>query len=357
MTKRKARSKAKIVRPLYLQLVFVTLAFALMVGSCGVYVNNMLTEDMADEAAAALTRTQLRIDSELLEAETLCIVLAAEVRGILIQGGGAQEIQRYVNGISDELQEKTRGFTFGGIHTYIETSGELISSLGWEGQPGYTPTDRPWYIAAQESHGNVVASPMYEGIRSSQYMISFVCRVFDGAGQPLGVVSLNVPLGNIAGLIADTRLTDGGFGFLLNRRYEVAVSGVPEHIGLPIEEASPGFLGAMQGAEKPGIFQFEFKNQQGLKAVFSCINLDNGWYMGVMTPRDEYYRALMVLMLYLCALGTVLMLTLYIILIRIDAAKSKLDKAYAEQSVQMALMEKIREADEQTQIMLDAMPL
>ncbi|MCL1931492.1 MAG: hypothetical protein FWF55_06720, partial [Treponema sp.] len=141
----------KGVRPLYWQILFVTLAFALMVISSGRFVSNMLMTYLERDAENILTQTQVRIENELREPETLMIVLVKDVRHIIMEGGSADDVLDYFNEFSAELLKKEHGFIFDGFHGYFEAlDNVLIPPPVWAIPAGYDPTDRPWYRTAVE---------------------------------------------------------------------------------------------------------------------------------------------------------------------------------------------------------------
>ncbi|MDR1837449.1 MAG: hypothetical protein LBQ89_07305, partial [Treponema sp.] len=198
-------------RSLYWQLLFVTLAFALLVTVSGLFVNNMLVNYLKRDAVNILMQTQIRIVDELLEPETLMIAIAKDVHDIIIHGGSADDVLAYYNEISAELSKKEEGFVFDGLHGYFEALGNVyIPAPGWTVPDDYSPTDRPWYKAAVEANGRIVITPIYLSFRSGKYQINVACRIFDDSGVPLGVVTMNVLLDNITQFVADMHLVEGG---------------------------------------------------------------------------------------------------------------------------------------------------
>ena len=75
--------RIKDSRALYLQILFVTLAFTLMVVTGGIFVNNMLVNYLRRDAINILMQTQIRIMDDLLEPETLMISIVKRY-GILL---------------------------------------------------------------------------------------------------------------------------------------------------------------------------------------------------------------------------------------------------------------------------------
>ena len=128
-------------RSLYLQLLFVTLTFALMIISSGIFVNHMLVDYLKRDAVNILMQTQIRIMDELLEPETLMIPIVKDVHDIIIHGGSAEDVLGYYNEISADLLKKEEGFIFDGLHGYFEALGDVyIPALGWAVPDDYIAT-------------------------------------------------------------------------------------------------------------------------------------------------------------------------------------------------------------------------
>ena len=345
-------------RSLYLQLLFVTLAFTLMVVSSGIFVNNMLVNYLRRDAVNILMQTQIRIMDDLLEPETLMISIVKDVHDIIIGGGGADDVLGYYNEISAELSKKEEGFVFDGLHGYFEAFGNVyIPAPGWTVPDDYNATERPWYKAAVEANGQITITPIYRSLRSGEYQINVACRIFNDSGVPLGVVTMNVLLDNITRFIADMHLVEGGYGFLANENFDLVAHHEPDFVTKHMSEIGPAIRKIMEIMERGENFaKVEGDNYQGIHSIFYCERIENGWYLGLMTPRNVYYRDLRILILFLGVLGFVLMLAVNILLIRIDLRKSGLDEAFRKQRIQLALMEETSSLDERVRLMLDAAP-
>jgi len=324
-------------RSLYLQLLFVTLAFALMVVLTGIFVDNMLVNYLEREAENILTQTQIRIENELREPETFMISVVRDVRAIIIDGGSTDDVLKYFNDIYTELLKKEGGFVFDGIRGYFEALGNVyISAPQWNMPDNFNAKERPWYKAAVEADGKITISPMYMNLRAGIYVIDFACRIFNNSGVPLGVVSISLQFSNIANFVGDMRLVEGGYGFLADENFELVAHHEANFITMHMNEISSGFKQIVKMMEQgESVIKVEGYNYQGTDSIFYCKRIDNGWYLGIMTPRSVYYHDLRILMLFLGVLGTVLMLAVNIILIRIDTIKSRLDEAFREQHVQL----------------------
>jgi signal transduction histidine kinase/CheY-like chemotaxis protein len=317
---------------LYLQLLFVTLAFTLMVITSGVFVKNMLVNYLKRDALNILLQTQIRIVDELREPETLMIPIAKDVHDIIVAGGGAGDVREYFDEISAELYKKEGGFIFDGLHGYFDVFGGIyIPVPGWIVPDDYDATARPWYKAAVEADGKITASSIYLSFRSHEFQINVACRIFGSEGEPLGVISMNIALDNIMEFVADMHLVEGGYGFLANENFILAAHHEADFISRHMNEIGPGFRKIVELMEKGERFvKVEGKNYQSIKSIFYCERIENGWYLGIMTPRNVYYRDLTILILFLCVLGFVLVLAVSIILVRIDAGRNKLDEVFKD---------------------------
>ena len=344
--------------PLYLQITFVTLAFTTMVVSSSIFVNNMLVNYLRRDAVNIIMQTQIRIMDDLKEPETLMIPIARDVHDIIVHGGGAEDVLEYFNGISTYLYNKEEGFIFDGLHGYFEAFGNVhIPTSGWIVPDDYNAEERPWYKTAVEANGKIVITPLFKSQRSGEYEVNVACRIFDDAGVPLGVIALNVRLNNIAQFVADMHLVEGGYGFLANEDFVLIAHHEEEFVTRNMSEISSGFRQILEIMKQGASFaKVDGYNYRGISSVFYCERLDNGWYLGIMTPRNIYYRDLNILISFLGILGFVLMLAVNFILIRIDIRKGKLNEAFREQSVQLALVDETKALDERVQIMLDVAP-
>ena len=329
--------KISFSRSLYLQLLFVTLTFALMIISSGIFVNHMLVDYLKRDAVNILMQTQIRIMDELLEPETLMIPIVKDVHDIIIHGGSAEDVLGYYNEISADLLKKEEGFIFDGLHGYFEALGDVyIPALGWAVPDDYIATERPWYKAAVKAAGKIVITPIYMSLRSGEYQINVACRIFNDEGEPLGVVTMNVLLHNITQFVADMHLVEGGYGFLANENFDLVAHHEAGLVTKHMSEIGPASRQIMETMEKGENFaKVDGYNYQGIRSIFYCDRIENGWYLGIITPRNVYYKDLRILMSFLGVLGFVLMLAVNILLIRIGVRKSKLDEVFRKQRGQL----------------------
>jgi signal transduction histidine kinase/CheY-like chemotaxis protein len=322
-------------RALFLQLLFVSLAFATMVIASGIYVNGMLRDYLRIEADSVLTKTQNAIEAELREAKTLMLSISKNVRDIILSDGTLEDVVTYLNNMSDVLMEKGSGFLFEGLHGFFDVFGNTdVSVRGFTPVPGYDATTRPWFTTAVAANGDIAITPIYLSARTGGFQVTVVRRIFDDEHTPLGIVAMSMPLRNISRLVVNTRLTESGYGFLASESYQIVAHPMEAAVGAYLYQINEEMFNkayAMRLQGQTRLAEISWVDAiNGNDAVLNGVELDNGWLLGVVTPRDEYYRNLTVLLWYLGILGGALALVVCIILIRIDGSKKKADKAYRE---------------------------
>ena len=348
------------IRPLYLQVLFVALAFIAMAVSSSLYVNNMLRNHLRRDAMVLLTQTRLKIEAELLEPETVLTAVSSTIRERILKGDNADAVYEHMKTVANALRSKTKGFKFDGLYGYFDVfEGKYMTTASdWNIPKDYAPTTRPWYKTAVAAKGKAAVTSIYMNVRLNAYIITYTQRIFDKEGQPLGVVCLNVPLDHIISYIADMRLTKSSYGIFHSETLDIFYHPEPEMIG---KKAHATGSGLSQFADEVlagnDLFERENRNYKDELTVAFSTRLKNGWILYSVTPKAEYYQALRDMELILGILGALLAAALISILLRVDLAKKKANEGNRQKSLLLAMMEKEREEEERTQIMLDATPL
>ena len=332
--------KTKQMSPLYAQILFVVIAFALMVVSSCLFVNNMLRKHLKKNAEEMLTQTQVKIEAYFLEPETALLTISKTIRDIITQGGDSRAVRRYINEISDNLEKKSMGFDFAGFHCYLGIFGSVyFPSLDWEQPVDFIIEEQPWFIAAVQAHGEIAASPVDTNRRLNDYMVTLACHIYDNDGKPLGITALNVPLNHLREFVLDTRLSQGGYGFLMNEQFEIIAHRSQDVVGKSLFGINSSLFKILPELEQGiGISGFETKNSMGIDSIFFFRKLDNDWYLGLATLKNEYYLELTEMTIIVSVLGVILTAALIIVLMSIDDARNKADEANRQKSNFLANM-------------------
>jgi signal transduction histidine kinase/CheY-like chemotaxis protein len=327
--KRSLAKRIRGMRPLYAQLLFVVLAFVVMIVSSCLFVNNMLKKNLQSKAEETFVHLEALVAATLTEPRTAIRAVSTSIRSMILRGESDESVFNYMKIAADDLRTKTNGFVFDGLYGHFNVFGDVYftTSTDWVVPENYDATTRPWYIAAASANGETAFSPVYWNVRFNDFIVTVGRQIFDDDGNQLAVIALNVPLYNITNVVVNTWISQGGYGFLLDENFMLITHGDESIIGKPFQETRPAFVPVTdkleQGLSIPAV---ESKNPQGDALITYFRKLDNNWYLGLTALKNIYYAQLTQMAMIIIILGTVLAAILILILIRIEAAKNKADE-------------------------------
>jgi len=323
------------------QVVIVWIAFALMVITSYFFVGNIVRKHLMYETMAALNFSEIQIESDLREPQTLMGSVSATVRSMILQGYDIDVIGRYMMDISNNvIKNKNRKLSATGIYGLFEAFDDKFIDLEWKPPADYLPQERPWYKTAVAAGGKIAITPPYLDMRTGKFTVAYVVRIFDDDKKPLAVLSMNVPIDKIAEYIVKTHLAEGGYGVLLSKDLNVIAHPYKEGLGKHLREWKSGLTEFADELEngKSEISERKLLNYKGEESIVSFRRLENGWYIGIVTPYDKYYQDVSDMMLWFVVLGLTLAIALSIIFIRIAVAKDKADLKNRQKSNFLATM-------------------
>jgi signal transduction histidine kinase/CheY-like chemotaxis protein len=108
--------------------------------------------------------------------------------------------------------------------------------------------------------------------------------------------------------IVNMKFTENGYGFLLNENMELIAHPEPSIPGMTLHDLK-GRIAPYEDELKQKGFISEriMTDYQNIKSIVFIEKLQNGWYMGVATPRDEYYQETKKIILIFVVIGTLTM--------------------------------------------------
>jgi len=278
----------------------------------------------------------------MLEPETILAGISETIRSMVLLGIDAGTVNRYIQNINDYMQNNDEKRLAGvhGFYGVFDVYGGrfLTGDMNWIPPVDYDMEDRIWYRAAVEANGDIGVTPPYFNISIGRETITFVRRIFNNDNKPLGIICLNIFIDRVKQHAINTQFAEEGYGFLLNQNLELIAHPDPSMLGTRLRNVK-SYIAAYENEliEKGYIYEVVTTDYRGIKSIVFIQKLHNGWYMGVVTPRDKYYQSKTNMAIFLTALGAALAAILITILTRIFTEKNK--------------------ADERMRIMFDAMPL
>jgi signal transduction histidine kinase/DNA-binding response OmpR family regulator len=327
-------NRLKRIRLAYAQILFIVIAFALMVFVSYTYGKGRESYHLRTTAEAMLTNAQAYIETYLQEPKATLAAVSETIRIMILQGGSFEEIHDYIHYISDSMiaDETVLHYTTGVYGAFDHFGGRYIDGTGWIPQPGYDPAARPWYITAVEAGGEIGITDPYLAMAFNDITLTYARRIFDDDGVPLGVVSLDVTFDRIADFIVNTRLTHDGYSILLDQNLDVIAHPIPAFLGrnaLLLNDGEAIVADMLSG----GTFgTFEARSYDNVRSELVWKVFDNGWVLALMTPYDTYYQSIQDLMRYLSILGAVMAAVLSVVLLKVTASKVKSDEESRQKS-------------------------
>jgi len=351
--------KIQSLSSLHLQLLFVILAFALMIVSSSLYVSNMLREYLGRESTSLLTKTRFRIETALMEPEAELLALTGILRHMILGGSDQETVLGFMEEIIFILQTETRRARVSSLYGHFEVFGGVyLNALGWHPPEDFDITESLWFRTAITEGNRLGVTPVYSDISTGECIITYVHQIFDHEGHSLGIIGLDLPLSSVINYVAEMHLTPNSYGILFDENQIIRWHPNPDIIGRNAHEVGSVFKQlAIEVIEGRVFFGHEFINYRGEVTIVFSDQLYNGWHLFMVTPRAEYHRSQRDMTLMLIGLGSILALALIGVLVSVDKRRKKVEMESWNKDILLATMEKEKEMDRRTQLMLDAMPL
>ena len=326
----------------YAQVLVVVLAFALMVISSYLFVGDTERKHLRRYAEEAISYTEANIKSDMQELETLLGVVSQTIGDMLVNGVSSDIVNNYILLINNYVEAGSEKRLYGaaGIFGVFDVFGGamLIGHESWIPPDDYYQTARPWYTGAVLASGEISITEPYVNEYSKQKTITLSRRIFDHNRRALGIICLNIELDRIEHLVVSTQFVEGGYGFLLSENMMIISHPDPEKVGMSFSDVKseiPAYKDELM--EKGKISEVVARDYRGIRTIVFMERLQNGWYMGTVTPIDSYFRSTRNLAVILAVLGAIFAALLVWMLLRIFSEKAM--------------------ADERMKIMFDATPL
>ncbi|MDR2633280.1 MAG: response regulator [Treponema sp.] len=327
-----------IIKLNYQQLLFVILAFAIMVGVSYLYTGGIVRAQLFRNGEEAIESAQIRIQAELRQAGVFLRNSGFFVERMILEEKSSAALEETLKQLTRWNAEKgslIRGF--GGIYGSIQ--GVFVSGHGWVPPATYDPASRPWYIGADAAEGMLFYSDPYIDSMSGDSIVSVSQKIMDTPGQP-GILAININISEMLGFITELNLGHDGYGIILDNAYKIVLHGrSPEWRDRSFPSISPEYARLTRALrENTAISAMEFTNYHGVKSIIFFRKLFNDWHIGLVTSTSSYYRNVYHMALLLSLLGMVLVSILCYFLLRLYADKITSDEKNKSKSNFLAKM-------------------
>jgi PAS domain S-box-containing protein len=303
----------------YAQVLVVALAFAFMNFLSYALMRNIEYKNLRRESDNMLSYMQAEVMSRMSEPKIAMKRVVNRVSLMIEQGEDADAIKKYATNFGE----------------YWNFSQKIVNSYIFLDE---SPEDSVWYKAAVEANGEVAFVDHLDKALNT-FVVTYVCRIFDEAGKPRGFVGLNVKIDDIADYVVNTKIAEGGFGFMLNGNLEIIAHPAREYWGKGLIEANIGITKFYEDFSLgKDISERELVNHIGEEALAFFRKMENGWYSGVVTAKNNYYKNIKEMSKYLIILGSAFTLLLSLILIRIINIRVRMNALIRSKSLELEMM-------------------
>ncbi|MCL2055893.1 MAG: ATP-binding protein [Oscillospiraceae bacterium] len=340
---------AKSQRVLYMQILYVFLAFALMVYASYRFTYEVESRHLDREMEDTFSSVEIKLVSNLKELETMLGVVAQTARSMILQGAGTDEVKAYMTDMSDYGVGAGQvagfaGFIAGFGEDGMDSFNSLVTGEQWDAliASGFNPAERPWHIAAQTSGDKIAVTDPYVDVVSKQATFSYVQNIYDDSGKRLAIIGVDVLLDRIYRFSQDNRGSEINTWTLTDKNHVVIAHPNADFVGVPFGEIESGFAAYSGELEREGsINRRSALDYRGRASIFSARPMENGWILGVVYFTDSYYNNLSSTMWFLIALGSLLAASLSAVLVHLNIKRSRAEALtrLSEERMQKAVEE------------------
>ncbi|MBN1424081.1 PAS domain S-box protein [Candidatus Fermentibacteria bacterium] len=178
-------------------------------------------------------------------------------------------------------------------HRYVNSvymgreSGAFVRSHPRERPTRYDPRERPWYILAKATPGEVMKTDAYPSLTTRDVNIGVVKALVDESGTVFGVVGIDVTLVNLTDYMHSFKIRPAGTVFLVDQNGVVLASQAHGLQGKKIEQYSPALASVLRRRDA-GVASLNIRGQKTLLFCQSVTEQD--WRLSVLVPVADIER-------------------------------------------------------------------
>jgi signal transduction histidine kinase/CheY-like chemotaxis protein len=305
----------------YKQLAFVFAAFLAMVLVSYFYVSIVMRKQMDIHGRSEIRSYQAAMRFLLLAHEDALQHAAAAVSAFIDRNSGPDELQRLLaTWMNVFRRQEDIGDIFVSLYGYLD--GNYVDGISWIPGKFYYPRTAPWLQGALKQSG-VFHSKPYIDPRTGKAVSAISTVIFNKNGENRGVLALDYLLNPITEQVKTYKVSDTGYGILLDDSFNILTHPQEVNIGKRLDEL-PGYAKvyeALKNWNDDDVLTDPINDD--VKSIGFFGRLKNGWYLGVIAPTQYYYSEVFGVMPVIGTLGFVFALALCIILIRLSVDKMR----------------------------------
>jgi PAS domain S-box-containing protein len=316
----------------------MALTFISMVFFCNIITNIIVRSHLGQNTTNLLEHELYKIESTILKFEITLDNFSHTLRTMILEGYDAGGLQVYIESRLFYLAGKEEYSWFlKDVYGYFETLPDgpvLLSGFNQNMRSDFDPAQSIWYKKAVAANGKIVGILADGKNAAGESIFTYALCIFSNTGHRLGVVCFDILFDEISDSVVKTAESEGGLSVLVSDDMTILSHSNQSFVHLdmrnpiiPISILADELKDGMEISERPIV------NFLGQPSVAFFRTLQNGWHLGVIIPRNLYYKSANDMIMIMIILNTAFAVALIIILLITDSAK------------------------EETQIILEATPL
>jgi len=322
----------------YHQILLVFAAFLVMVLVSYVYVSNIVSRQMQIIGDSSMDSIQTTVSANLKNTELFFNNITHNLQGMLSDGRTNQEILSYLQELNTYFNTEGSPLPdFTTIYGYIR--GEWLDGAGWVPPPDYVLEARPWYTGANEHEHQTFFTEPYLDAMTGDVCVSFSRKLFGRDGQAYGVLAVDLRLSLITSYVQQQKIAGHGYGVLIDNKLNFMVHRDQALLGKEVASAGGSYFTLVRLLQSGDtVSATDFNDSDGVPCVIFFRTLSNGWHLGVVIPKQYYYRDVYSLALMLSTLSLLLATMLSYLLVRYRAEKLRSDEENLSKDAFLARM-------------------
>jgi len=328
------------IKSFYLQVIFVFLAFAIMVSVSYFYIRGVVQEQMLRYSEKTISSAEYEVKSIFSQYEIALSNFAFLTEYMISSDYTRDEILAQFYKWSDWLTSNQENFQeFSGVYGFIQN--EFIDGTGWEPPSDYEPQLRLWYTGAVLANGRINYTVPYIDADSGEVVISISMAIFGANSRRAGVLAIDFNITSIVDYVSTLSMADYGYGVMLDEKLDFVMHPNDAYAEVNIMDAGDDQnyveIGRLLEAGEP-VSGVLFTDGDGVRSIAYFRTLFNDWHIGIISPLASYNRNVTQLATVLSVLGIILMSILSYFLIMFSMAKTRSDEASRSKSHFLATM-------------------
>ncbi len=191
-----------------------------------------------------------------------------------------------------------------GLYGYV--NGEYLDGAGWVPDAGWVATERPWYVTAMASDGNVTLIDPYLDAQTGEVMMTIAKKLSDGKS----VVAMDISLDRVQKITEEAvKSGQSDYEFILDSRNMVVAHSDRNEVGKNYAAEQDSFWGVVLNnvkASDDNFFEFDYEK---IHYIAFAERIENDWRCLSVKNTTEIFTPLKFL------LGTTIAVVIVVVLI------------------------------------------